>query len=321
LSMEYSNLGYAILGRIVSNVSGVRYEDYVRRDLMGPLGMTSTGYDIFASPQSRRAIGYRWQENRWVREPDMKDGAFGAMGGVQTSGSDYAKWAAFLLSAWPARNGNETGPVRRSSVREVATGNNFAQGNMRDTAIGGAPCRQAIAYGLGWRIIDDCDLGRVLAHSGGYPGYGSYLMLLPDKGIGLFAFSSKTYGGPSIPVWRAALALKQSGALTDHVLAVSPELGAAYVAAKTVWRTQDVTAVAIANNVLMDHDRAAWAKMIGDVKSDVGACSADEAIKPVSALEGRFTWTCSHGRVEGRVQLAPTRQPAIQALEFPPAKP
>lgn len=91
LSMEYSNLGYAILGRIVTNVSGARYEDFIQKQLMAPLAMSSTGYDIFASPPSRRAIGYRWQENQWVREPDMKDGAFGAMGGVQTSANDYSK--------------------------------------------------------------------------------------------------------------------------------------------------------------------------------------------------------------------------------------
>ena len=71
----------------------------------------------------------------------------------------------------------------------------------------GAPCRQAVAYGMGWRIVDDCDLGRVVTHTGGYPGYGSVVILLPDKGVGLFAFSNRTYGAPSLPAFRAALAL------------------------------------------------------------------------------------------------------------------
>jgi hypothetical protein len=50
----------------------------------------------------------------------MGRGVFGAMGGVQTSVSDCARWVAFLLDAWPARNGAERGSVRRSSVRELA---------------------------------------------------------------------------------------------------------------------------------------------------------------------------------------------------------
>ena len=321
LAMEYSNLGYAMLGRIITNVSGARYQDYIAREIMLPLGMTATTFDIFASPLAQRSIGYRWQGKRWVREPDMKDGAFGAMGGVETSARDYAKWVAFLLSAWPARDGPETGPVQRSSVREIVTGSNFIEGLMRDSAIGAPPCRQARAYAMGWRVTEDCDLGRVVAHGGGYPGYGSYVMLMPDKNVGLFAFSSTTYGAAYVPTWRAALALHKAGALPDRTIPVSPALAAAYSAAKAVWRAQDIIAAPLANNVLMDHDRAAWARMIGEVKTAVGACAGTEAVVPISAMEGKFSWACSHGRVDGRVQRAPTPTLTLQALEFAAARP
>lgn len=170
LAMEYSNLGYALLGRIVSNVSGTRYQDYIRQQIMAPLGMASTGYDVFASPAERRAIGYRWQDNQWVREPDMKDGAFGAMGGVETSANDFAKWVSFLLSAWPARDGADAGPVRRGTVREIVTGSNFTGARTRPAAVGGAACRQAVSYAMGWSVTEDCDVGRVVSHTGGYPG-------------------------------------------------------------------------------------------------------------------------------------------------------
>ena len=33
----------------------------------------------------------------WHLEPTLAHGAFGAMGGLQTSATDYAKWAAYLL--------------------------------------------------------------------------------------------------------------------------------------------------------------------------------------------------------------------------------
>ena len=321
LAMEYSNFGYATLGRIVSNVSGMPYQDYIRRRIMAPLGMGATGYDVLASPTNRRSIGYRWQDNRWVREPDMRDGAFGAMGGVETSANDYAKWVAFLLSAWPARDDADTGPVRRATVREIVTGANFVEAATRNPAIGAAPCRQARAYAMGWWATDDCDLGRVVAHSGGYPGYGSYVMLLPDKGIGLFAFSSKTYGGASVPVFRAALALNKAGALRDRVVAVSPGLASAYDSARAVWRSRDIASAPLANNMLMDRDTAAWNGMIGAVQTEVGTCPATEPITPVSAMEGRFSWACTHGRVEGRVQRAPTVAVTLQALEFTSARP
>ena len=125
LQMEYSNFGYALLGRIVTNASGRPYKDYIEQTIMRPLGMASTGYEIAESPLDRRAIGYRWENETWAREPDMRHGTFGAMGGVQTSANDYARWIAFLQSAWPARDDPETGPVRRSTVREMGQGLNF----------------------------------------------------------------------------------------------------------------------------------------------------------------------------------------------------
>jgi len=321
LAMEYSNLGYATLGRIVGNVSGLPYQDYIRREIMAPLGMTSTTYDVLVSPQARRALGYRWQGNQWVREPDMKDGAFGAMGGVETSAQDYAHWVAFVLSAWPARDEADKGPVRRGTVREIVTGANFARGNNRNAAIGGTPCRQAIAYGMGWNVIDDCDLGQVITHTGGYPGYGSVVVLLPEKGVGIFAFSSRTYGAPSVPAFRALLALQKAGALKTPALPVSPGLATAYEAARAVWKAGEINAAPLANNVLLDRDAAAWKTTLAGLKAEVGACAATEPIAPISAMEGRFTWICATGRVSGRVQRAPTPTITIQALEFSPATP
>lgn len=321
IGMEYSNLGYALLGRIIANASGKSYQDYIRAEILLPLGMTSTGFDVFASPQGRRALGYRWQDKSWVREPDMKDGAFGAMGGVETSAEDYAKWVAFLLSAWPARDDPDTGPVRRATVREIVTGSNFATTAQRNAAAGGAPCRTATTYAMGWSVVSDCDVGRIVQHGGGYPGYGSIVMLLPDKGLGIFAFSNRTYGGPSLPALRSLLALSRKGALADSTPVVSPGLAAAYDAARAVWRSGDVRSAPLANNVLLDRDADRWTKLLADVKGEVGDCAADEPIVPLSAMEGRFAWNCSTGRVAGRVQRSPTSELTIQALEFAPAQP
>jgi D-alanyl-D-alanine-carboxypeptidase/D-alanyl-D-alanine-endopeptidase len=316
LGMEYSNFGYATLGRIVTNVSHVRYEDYILGALMKPLDMTSTGYDILKSPHGRRAIGYRWQDDQWVREPDMIDGAFGAMGGVETSASDYAHWVAFLLSAWPARDDPDAGPVRRSTVREIVTGANFAGARMRPAAIGGAPCRQASAYGMAWNVVEDCDLGRVVTHTGGYPGYGSVVVLLPDKGVGLFAFASRTYGAPSLPAFRALLALQKANALPDRARPVSAGLASAYASARAVWRSGEIGSAPLAMNMPLDRNAAQWKTMLADLHAKVGTCAADEAVQPVSAMEGRFTWVCEHGTIAGRVQRAPTPDIKLQALSF-----
>jgi CubicO group peptidase (beta-lactamase class C family) len=320
MAHEYSNLGYALLGRIISNVSGRRYQDYIQSEIMLPLGMESTGYDIFRSPLERRAIGYRWENDAYVREPDMRDGAFGAMGGVQTSARDYARWVAFLLSAWPPRDGPETGPVRRSTVRELAQGLNFVAVTRRP----GQPdsCEQATAYGMGFRITQDCDMGLTLAHGGGYPGYGSYLLLLPEQGVGLFAFANRTYAGPSPVVWQAAIALHRAGLLTRRAQPVSEVLRARYQATGAMWQAGrlDGHENVLAMNFLMDRSAENWARELARLRGLTGTCRTDSAITPTGLLSGTFSWTCERGRLNGQLLLAPTNPPTIQALRFSPSQ-
>ena len=92
----------------------------------------------------------------------MAHGAFGAMGGLQTSANDYAKYVAFLLSAWPPRDGAEPGPVKRASVRELSQGANFPSVRLRPGASGPDACREASTYGMGMYAATDCELGLTL---------------------------------------------------------------------------------------------------------------------------------------------------------------
>ncbi len=316
-AFEYSNFGYALLGRIVTNVSGRPYDQYIEAEIMRPLGMASSGYDVFASPQDRRALGYRWENDAWAREPDMIHGVFGSMGGVQTSAEDYARWIAFLLSAWPARDGPETGPVRRSTVREMAQGSNFVSSRSR-TGADGQPCPGAGAYGMGLQANTDCELGTWLAHGGGYPGYGSYMILLPDRRTGLFAFANRTYAGPSGPLTEAALTLVRGGLAPVAPATASAILTERYADLGRIWAAGDVSVAEdrLAMNFLMDRSVENWRTVLGVLKTDAGACAADAPITPTGGLSGTFRWTCEKGVIEGRLLLAPTTPVTIQALNF-----
>jgi CubicO group peptidase (beta-lactamase class C family) len=317
-AFEYSNFGYALLGRIVGNVSGLSYDQYIERTIMRPLGMASTGYEVRDWPIERRAIGYRWENERWSEEPTMRHGAFGSMGGVQTSASDYGRWIAFLLSAWPPRDEAETGPVRRATVREMAQGSNFPRSRARFGKSGATACQQSAAYAMGLIAAQDCELGLTLSHGGGYPGYGSHMLLLPDHNIGVFVFSNRTYNGGSGAAWDAAVALHRAGALLGRSIPVSPSLAAAYRAAGAVYQAGQVRAAGnlLAMNFLMDRSAANWARELARLKAEVGACNIGDPITATGALAGSFRWRCEHGRIDGTLLLAPTDPAAIQALRL-----
>ena len=324
LRYEYSNLGYALLGRIVTNVSGQPYEETIKRTLLKPLGMESSGFDADAAPQEMRALGYRWEDDAWKPEPTLGPGAFGAMGGLQTSANDYAKWVAFLLSAWPPRDGADTGPVRRATVRDLAQGSGIPRVRNRPARSGSAVRRQAAAYGMGMIVAVDDDLGLTLSHSGGYPGYGSHVLLLPDRGIGIFAFANRTYAAPMAAVWDAAVLLHEAEMLgAERRLEASKDLEAAYRGAGAMYQAGSVAAREdlLAMNFLLDLDAGAWSRKLAGLKASVGDCDTGAPIEATGGLSGNFTWRCEHGRVKGSLTLAPTRPALIQDWRLETIKP
>ena len=270
-AFEYSNLGYAVLGRIITNVGGEPYQAYIRRRFLTPLGMSATTYDVEAVPADRLANGFRWQDNGWVPEPVMPDGAFGAMGGVVTTASDYARWIAFLLSGWPA-GGADSRIVAPLTIRGVVAETGLPQSRPRPGSAGASSCRLAAGYGAGLIAARDCDLGLVLFHGGGYPGYGSHMLLLPEAGVGLFAFTNRTYAGVSGPLWEAALALKAAGAFRPPPVAVSPALARAYEGVRRIWAEGRIDAEPglLAVNMPLDRPARLWAADLADLREQTG---------------------------------------------------
>jgi D-alanyl-D-alanine-carboxypeptidase/D-alanyl-D-alanine-endopeptidase len=318
MKMEYSNLGYALLGRIVTNASGKPYAETIGKTLLQPLGMASSGFHVDQAPAERRALGYRWEDNTWKLEPTMAHGAFGAMGGLQTSATDYAKWLGFLTAAWPPRDDADNGPVQRATVREMAQGSNFGRVRQRTGQSGADACRQNYNYGMGMIASNDCDLGLTLSHGGGYPGYGSHVLVLADYGIAIFAFANKTYASPSAPVWDAAVALHKAGMLKGRTTGVSADLANSYRAAVAIYKQGEIGAGGdvLAMNMLMDRDAAGWKRDLAELKGKVGDCDTTTPITASSAMEGQFTWRCATGRVAGSILLAPTVPTRIQTLKL-----
>lgn len=316
IGSEYSNLGYALLGRIISNVSGQPYDLTISQKLLAPLTMNSTDFTGEVATIERRALGYSWVDDAWQLEAPIPHGSFSAMGGMHSSAADYAKWVAYLLSAWPPRDDEDPGPVRRSTVRELAQGSSFPDRRRRFGQPRTDCSDQAAAYGMGLVVAVDKELGFTLSHSGGYPGFGSHVLLLPNQGTGFFALANRTYAGVATPIWDAAVMLRREGYLEDRPEVVRDPLSVAYRAVQAIYSEGDVAAAGglLAVNFLMDRDARGWALDLARLKAQVGECTAAGPIRASSGLSGDFLWTCAHGRITGSVSLAPTRHVGIQQI-------
>ena len=116
----------------------------------------------------------------------------------------------------------------------------------------------------------------------------------------------------------AALALNAAAALSNRPVALSPRVVAGYKLAQRIWSNGSVAGseAGLAPNVLLDRDALHWSQMLAGLKAEVGTCLATEPVKPISALQARFNWACDHGRINGTLLLAPTKDTRLQALEF-----
>jgi CubicO group peptidase (beta-lactamase class C family) len=317
IAYEYSNYGFAILGRIVTNVSGMPYRDYLRTRVLEPLGLKATTLDAPAVPADRLAHGYRWEDAQWKEEPPLPDGAFGAMGGMLTSLDDLARYVAWMVDAWPPRDGADTGPLKRSSRREMQQVWRVAPALARRTPSGALQLTSG-GYGYGLRVSQTCAFSHVVAHSGGLPGFGSQMRWLPEHGVGLVAMGSLTYTNWG-PRFDAALdALARTGALTPRQPQPSPALVAMRAdVTRLVQRwDEDLADRIAANNLYLDVAKDRRKRELEALRDKHGACRADGPFVAENALRGEWVMPCERGALRVAITLAPTMPPKVQFLSL-----
>lgn len=93
---NYSNTGYALLAAIIEQLSGKSYDEYVRDNILQPLGLKNTGFHLPGFSEDRLAHGYRSNGEdvaTTVLRPHAADGPFWNLrgnGGMLSTVSDMS---------------------------------------------------------------------------------------------------------------------------------------------------------------------------------------------------------------------------------------
>jgi CubicO group peptidase (beta-lactamase class C family) len=316
---EYSNLGFVLLGQIVSRVSGVPFQKYVTERILRPLGMLDTRWEFAEVPADKLALGYRWEHEQWSLEPMSHDGQGAACGGLLTTLDDFAKYVQFHLQAWPARDDSDLGPVRRATLRELQKPVAFSTMLPRETLLDGRTPNPLVAfygYGLGWNIDSR---GVVwLSHSGGLPGFGSNYRFLPDYGMGVIAFANGTYAQVGAPCYKAISILLEHGHLQSRPAPASSILQtrADQVRELIVSWDPHLSAQIVAENFFLDRSREDWVSLARETLAKAGAIRSAGPVVQENRLRGKFTLAGESGRVEVAFTLTPENIPKVQALRL-----
>jgi CubicO group peptidase (beta-lactamase class C family) len=314
ITYEYSNLGFAMLGYIIKKVSGIPYSEYIAKHIWAPLGMSQAEWEYTKVPAGHLAYGYRWIDNKWREEALLHDGIYGAMGGMLTSIESFSKYVALHQSAWPVRNDAETGPVKRSSVREMHQPWRFIGMNPNYRYPGGRSCATTTAYGYGLNWTRDCEGRESVAHSGGLPGFGSNWRFLPEYGLGVILFANVTYASttpPNMAVLDTLIRLAQlkprklspSKILTqrrDELVKLLPDFSKAEISG------------IFAENFFADYVMDALKKEASDIFSKAGKVIKVNELVPDNQLRGYFIMEGEKANVWVSFTLTPENPALIQ---------
>ncbi len=320
VAFEYSNLGFALLGRVVSHVAGVPYQRYITREILLPLGMKDTQWEFSEVPPDRLALGYRWENNAWKLEALERDGAYGAMGGLITTAEDFTRYVAFHLSAWPPRGDPDAGPVRRSTVREMHTPTQPTGVNATAKTLAGEPNPSANGYGFG--LVSSIDSKSIASsrHAGGLPGFGSEYRFFPAYGFGIFSFANVTYAGTGATNAKIASLLIEKAKLPPRTLPISKTLAErkqqlALILADATW-DEKLSAEIFAENFFPDRTRGDWITQTRSALAKAGNITSVGEMKPQNQLRGTFPLIGETGRIDVFFTLTPETSPKVQEVRL-----
>jgi CubicO group peptidase (beta-lactamase class C family) len=196
---HYNNLMYVVAGELVQTVSGVSWDEFVRRRIFAPLGMlrstTTTaeleGRENVSSPHSAMVL-HRVGPPRPRAYFDGDNIAPAGM--VHTSVGEMIPWLQMhlndgghageaLLSAGTVRE------MMRAQVPLPAVDDQRIGGDRAWGPLCGVADMSSRGYGLGWFTLDYRGRPAVL-HGGGIRGQRSAVGLLPDDGVGVVILSN-----------------------------------------------------------------------------------------------------------------------------------
>lgn len=186
--IKYSNLGMALLGEVVSRVSGRPYAEYVREEILLPLGMESSTVRPDAAAVGRLATGYmrRLPDGSRRAHSYYDTSGMAAAANLVSNVEDLARFAALQLAV--------EGRTDEAVLRPLTVEEMHRPHAVDEDWNGGR--------GLGFGIGRD-DGTTLVSHGGWIGGHRAHLLLSPEEEIGVVVLTNAADVNPAFVGRRA----------------------------------------------------------------------------------------------------------------------
>lgn len=260
---HYSNSGYFLLGRMIEELSGTSYEEFVERRIFEPLGMSRTRYGNVAEVVPGRVEGYEGAPGDWRNASYLSMTQPYSAGSLLSTVDDLARWDEAL----------EKGEILTPELRELLwTPAELADG-------------RSTGYGYGF-AVDDYQGHRLIQHGGGINGFLTQMIRVPEEDVFVAVFSNTTgiQPGPSGLAFEAVARVLGVPLDDRPAVAVAPETLDEYVG---VYRIEARGGEEQVRVVTREGDQL-FTQRSGGAKLPVEFSAADRFFYPDSLTTGRF---------------------------------
>jgi CubicO group peptidase (beta-lactamase class C family) len=169
----YSNAAFWLAGAVIERATGLALEDAMRERVLTPLGLERTTFDVEEAIVHAPAVGHEPVGHPHAREHAVVRSCYRfprprrPSGGLISNVDDLLRFA-------------------RAHLAERF-------GAMREPQVAALGC----SWGLGWRI-EALDEATAVLHDGGYGGFNTRLLLVPERAFALAVLTNSNRGVAAI---------------------------------------------------------------------------------------------------------------------------
>jgi D-alanyl-D-alanine dipeptidase len=172
---KYSNAGIATVGYVLEKTQKQAFADYLKQNLLEPLGMKESDFKPSANTSKNLAKAEMWTVFSKTFEAPTFELGIAPAGSMYTTTGDLSRFASAIFAADDKPN-----TILKKSTLEKMWQPQYAAANQKN------------GFGIGF-VVNDLEGHRMVGHGGAIYGFSTQLSLLPDDKLGVVVISTKDF--------------------------------------------------------------------------------------------------------------------------------
>lgn len=235
---DYDNLLYLVAGELITRITGMPFEAYIKKNILDPLEMDSS-YTSLQEIKDKNTLAMPHSTgNGSMRQiSHIVKSINGAAGGIFSNVNDMSKWMLVHLNEGRYGKALQDTLFSEESQREM-----WRVHTVKDQNLSPVYNSHFSGYGLGWNL-NDVQGNLMLTHTGGLPGMLSKIVLVPDLELGILVLTNTEDGGSGVfsavsnTILDSYLGIKNQDWTGKYVSSFSKRQEAGDIVTTEVWET------------------------------------------------------------------------------------